>query len=128
MRWNVLLMLVAAVLGAPGEAEAAVGCTLNNPARDLKMFYPEMTSYREDVKEMPKFPDGKEMFAVLKARIGRDLAPVYETYNTPYSLYSVFKGEVRIGFVHGVNVPGIGGVIQGAIGVVQGAIGVVFLH
>ena len=112
MKRDVMLLLVAAVLAAPAVSCAAVGCTLNNPARDLKMFFPEMTSYREDVKEMPKFPDGKEMYAALKARIGRDLDPVYETYNTPYSLYSVFKGEVRIGFVHGVNVPGIGGVIQ----------------
>ena len=38
--------------------------------------------------------------------------PIYETYETPYTVYSVFKGQTKIGIVHGVNVPGKGGVIQ----------------
>jgi hypothetical protein len=33
-------------------------------------------------------------------------------YETPYTVYSVFKGQTKIGVVHGVNVPGKGGVIQ----------------
>jgi hypothetical protein len=52
------------------------------------------------------------MYDALKARIGRDLDPVYETYDTPYTLYTVYKGDEVIGIVHGVNVPGKGGVIQ----------------
>src|SRR5205814_2201009 len=41
-----------------------------------------------------------------------DLDPIYETYETPYTVYTVFKGQNKIGIVHGVNVPGKGGVIQ----------------
>ena len=96
----------------PGVSRAAIGCTLSNPARDLKSLFPEMSSYREDVKELPKLPQGRELYEALKARVGGDLDPVYEAFETPYTLYSVFKGEERIGYVHGVNVPGRGGVIQ----------------
>ena len=98
------------LLGA--AAFGAIGCTLSNPARDLKTLFPEMTSYREDVKEMAKLPDGRAAYEALPARVGGELDPVYEAYDTPYTLYSVFQGEARIGYVHGVNVPGRGGVIQ----------------
>lgn len=94
------------------SALAAIGCTLSNPARDLKTLYPGMTSYREDVKELTKFPNGQELYASLKERLGDDLDPVYESYETPYTLYSVFQGQGLIGYVHGVNVAGRGGVIQ----------------
>jgi hypothetical protein len=107
-----MLLLTGILVLAPMASRAAVGCTLSNPARDLKSLFPEMTSYREDVKELPKFPQGRELYAALQVRIGGDLDPVYEAFETPYTLYSVFKGEERIGYVHGVNVPGRGGVIQ----------------
>jgi hypothetical protein len=103
---------LAALALAPLASAAAVGCTLSNPARDLKSLFPEMTSYREDVKELPKYPQGRDLYEALKARVGGDLDPVYEAFDTPYTLYSVFKGEERLGYVHGVNVPGRGGVIQ----------------
>lgn len=105
-----ILAVVGLILGAP--AFGAIGCTLSNPARDLKALYPEMTSYREDVREMSRLPEGRKAYEDLRARVGGDLDPVYEAYETPYTLYSVFRGEVRIGYVHGVNVPGRGGVIQ----------------
>ncbi|HXX93106.1 MAG TPA: hypothetical protein VEN81_05700, partial [Planctomycetota bacterium] len=47
-----------------------------------------------------------------KDRLGSDLDPVYEAIDTPYTLYTVFKGTDVLGIVHGVNVPGRGGVIQ----------------
>ena len=91
---------------------AAIGCTLSNPAQDLKYLFPEMTSYKEDLKEFPRMKDGAERFKSLKDHLGSDLDPIYETYETPYTVYSVFKGSAKIGVVHGVNVPGKGGVIQ----------------
>ena len=106
-----VLGMLAATLAAPA-AFAAIGCTLSNPARDLKALFPEMTSYREDVKEMGKLPQGREAYDSLRGRVGVDLDPVYEAFDTPYTLYSVFRGEDKIGYVHGVNVPGRGGVIQ----------------
>jgi len=100
------------ILAAAQRAYGAIGCTLSNPAEDLKYLYPEMTTYKEDLMEFPKLKDGSAMFKGLKARLGSDLDPIYETYETPYTVYSVFKGSEKVGIVHGVNVPGKGGVIQ----------------
>lgn len=105
------LILTAALL-LPQQALAAIGCTLSNPAQDLKYLFPEMSTYKEELKEFTRMDDGKALFAALKERLGSDLDPIYETYETPYTVYSVFKGKEKIGVVHGVNVPGKGGVIQ----------------
>ncbi len=105
-------VMTVALLAIPREAFAAIGCTLSNPAQDLKYLFPEMTSYKEDLKEFPRLNDGAELFKSLKARLGSDLDPIYETYETPYTVYGIYKGKTKIGVVHGVNVSGKGGVIQ----------------
>ena len=105
-------LILCLILVAAQKAYGAIGCTLSNPAEDLKYLYPEMTTFKEDLMEFPKLKDGSAMFKGLKARLGSDLDPIYETYETPYTVYSVFKGSEKIGIVHGVNVPGKGGVIQ----------------
>lgn len=107
-----LLFALASFLTGVSTSRAAIGCTLSNPARDLRALFPTMTSYREDIRDMTTMPDGRELYEMLKTRIGSDLDPIYEAFETPYTLYSVFQDEERIGYVHGVNVPGIGGVIQ----------------
>lgn len=94
------------------SAFAAIGCTLTNPAEDLKYLYPEMTTYKEQLESFPRLQDGPAVFQGLKARLGSDLDPIYETYETPYTIYTIFKATLKIGVVHGVNVPGKGGVIQ----------------
>jgi hypothetical protein len=111
MRTQLPLIAFAALL-LPQQVFGAIGCTLSNPSEDLKYLYPEMTSFKEELKEFPRMPNGSELFKGLKARLGSDLDPIYETYETPYTVYNVFKGSARIGVVHGVNVPGKGGVIQ----------------
>jgi len=105
------LSLAVAVL-ALQQAFGAIGCTLSNPAQDLKYLYPQMTTYKEALNEFPRLKDGAALFKALRERLGSDLDPIYETFETPYSVYSVFEGQTKIGIVHGVNVPGKGGVIQ----------------
>src|SRR5260370_29329181 len=104
---NVLVFLALAQ-----QMFGAIGCTLSNPAEDLKYLYPEMTTYKEDLNEFPRLKGGAELFKGLRERLGSDLDAIYETYETPYTVYSVFNGANKIGIVHGVNVPGKGGVIQ----------------
>ena len=99
------------MLGAP-QAFAAIGCTLSNPAEDLKYLYPQMTTYKEELYEFPRLKGGAGLFRALRDRLGASLDPIYETYETPYTVYSVFQGQNKVGIVHGVNVPGKGGVIQ----------------
>lgn len=106
-----VLTLTAAML-TPGLGWAAIGCTLTNPSQDLKYLYPDMSSYKEELKEFTKADNGAQLFKDLRDRLGSDLDPLYETAETPYTLYRVFKGQTPIGVVHGVNVPGKGGVIQ----------------
>lgn len=109
---RILPLLPILLLLAPAQARAAIGCTLSNPAEDIKYLFPEMTTYREDARQLDKMANGPELYKNLRARLGSDLDPVYETFETPYTVYSVFKGAEPIGIVHGVNVPGKGGVIQ----------------
>lgn len=109
---SIFALLVLTALVLPDRVFGAIGCTLSNPSEDLKYLYPEMTSFKEDLNELPRLKDGTELFKGLKARLGSDLDPIYETFETPYTVYSVFKGQAKIGVVHGVNVPGKGGVIQ----------------
>jgi len=110
---SILAAVLAAFCFLSGvPAHAAVGCTLTTPAQDLKYLFPEMTTYREELRELNRMKDGKELHKALQERLGSDLDPVYETYETPYTVYTVFKGKEIIGIVHGVNVPGQGGLIQ----------------
>jgi len=106
-----LFLLLPALL-LPVRLFAAIGCTLSNPAQDLKYLHPEMTTYKEEQHQLDRMPGGASLFKELRARLGSDLDPVYEAYDTPYTVYTIFKGSVLIGIVHGVNVPGKGGVIQ----------------
>ena len=106
------LLIALLLTGSAQQMLAAIGCTLSNPAEDLKYLYPEMSSYKEELAEFTKLPDGAALYKGLRARLASDLDPIYESYETPYTVYSVFKGQTRIGVVHGVNVPGKGGVIQ----------------
>ena len=77
----------------------AIGCTLSNPAEDLKYLFPGMTTYKEDLNEFPRLKDGAALFKALRERLGSDLDPIYETFETPYTVYTVFKGPVKITLV-----------------------------
>jgi hypothetical protein len=104
-------LLVLALL-VPAVGWGAIGCTLTNPAQDLKFLFPTVTSFKEEVREFPRLPGGKALYEALKERLGSDLDQVYEAFDTPFTIYTVFHGNELIGIVHGVNVPGKGGVIQ----------------
>jgi len=109
---KLLALAVVLTLAFPPRALAAIGCTLSNPAQDLKYLFPGMSSFKEELKEFRRLDAGPLLYQALKERVGGDLDPIYEAYETPYTLYTVFKGKAKLGIVHGVNVPGKGGVIQ----------------
>jgi len=107
-----LALMLVLFLNTSQQLEAAIGCTLTNPAQDLKFLFPEVTSFKEEVKEFRMLQDGKDKYENLRIRLGGDLDPVYESFDTPFTVYNVFKGTELMGIVHGVNIPGRGGVIQ----------------
>lgn len=111
-RFVILIFPLLSLLLPLARTHAAIGCTLSNPAQDLKFLFPEMTTFKEESRALDQMKNGATLFKNLRERLGSDLDPVYETYETPYTVYSVFRASELIGVVHGVNVPGKGGVIQ----------------
>ena len=97
---------------SPSTAIGAIGCALTNPVQDLKYLFPMMTSYKEELRDFSKMKDGRALYRALNERLGSDLDQLYEAYGTPYTIYTIFKGNEIIGIVHGVNVPGENGLIQ----------------
>lgn len=79
----------------------AIGCTLSNPAEDLKYLYPQMTTFKEELREFPRLKDGAALYQGLKERLAADLDPLYESYETPYTVYTVFQGRRASGLYMG---------------------------
>ncbi|MDD5044216.1 MAG: hypothetical protein PHH69_02115 [Candidatus Omnitrophica bacterium] len=92
-------------------AFAAVGCTLNDPDRDVKRLFPESTGYRTDFISIKEI-GGETLFQKIEQELGDKLDTVYETIDVPYSFYGVLKGKEVIGQIHGVNQKGKYGGMQ----------------
>lgn len=111
MRRFLAAAALAAALAAPGGAFAAVGCTLNDPDRDIRRIFPEATGYRTEFVSIAD-KGGKPLAAKIEARLGEALDPVYEALDVSYAYYAVLKSDAVIGFVHGVNQKGKYGGMQ----------------
>lgn len=90
---------------------AAVGCTLNDPDRDVKRLFPESTGYKTQFITI-KERGGEELKDEIEERLGDKFDTVYESIDIPYAHYDVLKGKELIGRIHGVNQKGIYGGIQ----------------
>ncbi len=90
---------------------AAVGCTLNDPDRDVKRIFPESTGYRTDFITIEE-KGGEELKEEIEKRLRDKLDPVYESIDTPYAYYTILKGKEVIGRVHGINQKGMYGGMQ----------------
>ncbi|MCX5711078.1 MAG: hypothetical protein NT060_03845 [Candidatus Omnitrophica bacterium] len=102
-----LLLFIASI----GVAYAAVGCTLNDPDRDVKRLFPESTGYRTDFLSI-KEVGGNALYEKISAELGDTLDPIYESSDVPYSFYDVLKGKEVIAHIHGVNQKGKYGGMQ----------------
>jgi hypothetical protein len=101
----VLLLLFAA------PAFAAVGCDLNDPDRDVKRLFPESTGYKTSYLSIDKM-GGEPLLRKVEKRLGDPFRGIYETIDVPYTVYEIFKGKQKIGYIHGVNQKGQFGGIQ----------------
>ena len=86
---SALLIVISMVIFACGASFAAIGCTLNDPDRDIQRLFPQFTGYRTDFINVKE--DGADI---------------------PYTVYTILKGKDVIGYVHGVNQKGTYGTIQ----------------
>jgi hypothetical protein len=112
-----LLMPLAAVLlavlaFAGGSVSwAAVGCDLNDPDRDVARLFPESTGYKTTYISIDR-KGGQPLLARVEARLGDTFHGIYETIDVPYTIYEIYAGKRKVGYIHGVNQKGQFGGIQ----------------
>ncbi len=87
---------------------AAVGCDLNEPDRDVKRIFPQSTNYKTYYVSL-KTPAQLQR---VETKLGDKFKGLYETIDVPYTLYEVYAGKNKIGYIHGVNQKGVYGGIQ----------------
>ena len=90
---------------------AAVGCDLNDPDRDVSRLFPSSTGYKTQYLSV-KTAGGEKLLARIEERLGDKFKGLYETIDVPYTLYEIYKGKEKIGYIHGVNQKGEYGGIQ----------------
>ena len=101
-----LLTLSAAV-----PASAAVGCDLNDPDRDVARLFPGSSGYRTFYASIDK-RGGEPLLRKVEKRLGDRFHGIYETIDVPYTIYEVYSGKNKAGYIHGVNQKGQFGGIQ----------------
>ena len=106
-----LSSVVLVVLSLTPGLWAAVGCTLNDPDRDIRRLFEQATNYKTEFISI-KEQGGKELAASIEERLGDKLEQRYESLDVPYAYYTVLKGKEIIGYVHGVNQKGRYGGMQ----------------
>jgi hypothetical protein len=105
------LLLFVLVSGFSASVFAAVGCDLNDPDRDVKRLFPESTSYKTAYLSVDKL-GGQSMLNEIETRLGDEFQGMYETIDVPYTLYTIYKGNNVIGYIHGINQKGQYGGLQ----------------
>ena len=108
---SALLIITCALTLACGVSFAAIGCTLNDPDRDIQKLFPQSTGYKTDFITIQE-RGGEKLKKEVEAKLGDTFDPVYESLDVPYSYYTVLKGKDVVGYVHGVNQKGLYGTIQ----------------
>ncbi len=106
-----LLFSFLLLISIYSSAFAAVGCSLDDPDRDVKRLFPESTGY------LTKFVTLKEigaqaLLSKIEEKLGDKFDSVYEDLEVPYAYYTILKGKDPIGYIHGVNQKGKFGVLQ----------------
>jgi hypothetical protein len=91
-------------------AQAAVSCELNYPASDVVRLFPDSTSYKTVYFSFVQ-RGGDPLLRKVEARLG-GVPALYAPLNVPYVLYEIYKGQKKVGYVHGVNQKGQFGVLE----------------
>ncbi|MBU1147109.1 MAG: hypothetical protein KKD11_02055 [Candidatus Omnitrophica bacterium] len=107
----ILGISVLFLLSFSSASFAAVGCTLNDPDRDVKRIFPESTGYRTEFITIEE-RGGEKLQKEIEEKLGEELDPIYEGIDTPYAYYTILKGKEVIGRVHGINQKGMYGGMQ----------------
>jgi hypothetical protein len=106
----VIWMLLLGNLSAQ-PALAAVGCGLNDPDRDVPRLFKESSSYKTIDFSIAQ-RGGDPLLKRIEKRLGASYLPLYAPIDTPYTLYEIYRGTTKIGYIHGVNQKGQYGGLQ----------------
>ena len=106
-----LFLSVILLLAAATQSWAAVGCDLNDPDRDVARLFPGSTSYKTVYLSIQQ-RGGEALLAKIEERLGDKFRGLYETIDVPYTLYEIYQGKQKIGYIHGVNQKGQYGGLQ----------------
>ena len=101
--------LLTTCLAVP--ALAAVACDLNDPDRDVPRLFPESTGYRTRYLSFRQ-PGGDSLLRSVQSRLGDRYLALYAPIDVPYTLYEIYNGTRKVGYIHGVNQKGQFGGIQ----------------
>jgi hypothetical protein len=99
------LALLVFRLSAP--TWAATGCDLNSPDRDVPRLFPESTRYTSRYLSLRS-----DQLGHVVTRLGANFRAIYDPLDVPYTLYDIYSGNEKIGYIHGVNQKGQFGGIQ----------------
>jgi hypothetical protein len=121
---HALVFAWLATILLPQGLLAAVGCDLNDPDRDVARLFPGSTGYKTIYTAIDQ-RGGQALLARIEERLGDKFQGLFETIDVPYTIYEVFQGSQKIGYIHGVNQKGQYGGIQVFVvldleGVIQG--------
>ena len=108
---QVIWLMTAIVWGAASTAFAAVGCDLNDPDRDVARLFPGSTGYKTVYVSLDR-SGGEALLRQIEDRLGDRFQGLFETIEVPYTVYEIFRGTEKIGYIHGVNQKGQYGGIQ----------------
>jgi hypothetical protein len=108
---NTTVTILILVLAAQSVVWAAVGCDLNDPDRDVARLFPESTGYKTIYTSINQ-KGGEQLLARVESRLGDKFHGLYETIDVPYTIYEIYAGKKKIGYIHGVNQKGQFGGIQ----------------
>ena len=88
----------------------AVNCELNYPTSDVARLFPESTSFKTDYFSFAK-RGGVPLLRKIEARLG-GVPALFAPLDVPYTLYEIYRGDRKVGYVHGVNQKGQFGVLE----------------
>jgi hypothetical protein len=113
-RFFLLILAVAGVIGvlvSSVPAWGAVGCSLNDPDRDVAWIFPESTNYKAFYVNIVDM-GGEPLLKKVENELGDTFHGLYENIDNPYTVYEIYAGKKMVGYVHGVNQKGQYGGIQ----------------
>jgi len=109
MHISVYVFLFLFIKAVP--AMGAVGCDLNNPDRDVARLFPGSTSYKTAYASLGR--QGGPLLKRVEDRLGgSQYTTLFAPLDVSYTIYEIYKGTTKIGYIHGVNQKGRFGGIQ----------------